>query len=474
LVKNSSPTVKNNTITGNQYGIFIEESSDGTYQGNMISGSQYYGMYVSYSGNNPIFSGNIYSGNKFGDQYITGSITTAMNWGKIGDTVYEVGGLTISHGASLTIEPGVEVRLYGNAQIHVSGTLIAKNVTFTAINGASPWNGIYFEAGSDDSILENCVIENSHGGSVIDISGSSPTIKECTISGSSAQYGIYIENGFPVIDGCTISGIENYGVLVKNSSPTVKNNTITGNQYGIFIEESSDGTYQGNTISGNQYYGMYYSGEVTLLAINNNWGDPSGPFDASNDTATGGLYNPAGLGDGVSDNVDYDPWIGQTANSDPDNDGMPTKWEMKYFGTTSRNGIGDYDSDGLTDLQEYQKGINPTLKDTDGDGMPDDWEVKYGLNPLTNNVDADLDGDGLSNLKECQIGTNPTLKDTDGDGMPDGWEVQYSLKPLVNDASADPDKDGYTNLQEYQQGGNPNSSDSPFPWELFYPAFIGK
>ena len=32
----------------------------------------------------------------------------------------------------------------------------------------------------------------------------------------------------------------------------------------------------------------------------------------------------------------------------------------------------------------------------------------------------------------------------------------------------------YTNLQEYQKGGDPHDSGSPFPWEIFYPAFIKK
>jgi hypothetical protein len=110
--------------------------------------------------------------------------------------------------------------------------------------------------------------------------------------------------------------------------------------------------------------------------------------------------------------------------------------------------------------------------DTDGDGMPNYWENENGLNTGSNDAATDLDGDGLTNLQEYQNKTNPALKDTDSDGMPDGWEVQHGLNPLVNDASLDPDNDRCTNLQEYQQGGDPNSSDSPFPWEVFYPSFI--
>jgi hypothetical protein len=46
--------------------------------------------------------------------------------------------------------------------------------------------------------------------------------------------------------------------------------------------------------------------------------------------------------------------------------------------------------------------------DTDNDGIPDMWENHYGLNPAVNDANQDADGDGLTNLQEFQNGTDPT------------------------------------------------------------------
>lgn len=45
---------------------------------------------------------------------------------------------------------------------------------------------------------------------------------------------------------------------------------------------------------------------------------------------------------------------------DTDSDGLPDWWEVQYFGNLSQGATGDPDGDGVTNLQEYQQGRNPT------------------------------------------------------------------------------------------------------------------
>jgi hypothetical protein len=68
-----------------------------------------------------------------------------------------------------------------------------------------------------------------------------------------------------------------------------------------------------------------------------------------------------------------------------DGDPLPDWWELEYFGNLSKAANGDDDTggpDGLTNLQEYERGTNPAVADTDGDGFHDGTEVNNGQNPL--------------------------------------------------------------------------------------------
>ena len=112
---------------------------------------------------------------------------------------------------------------------------------------------------------------------------------------------------------------------------------------------------------------------------------------------------------------------------DADADGMSDNWEIIYFGTKTRTGTGDFDGDGLTDLQEYTAGTNPTAVDSDNDGVSDGEEVANGTSPLI----VDTDGDGLTDLQEKYLTTNGNNVDTDGDGVQDGREVALGSDPKV-------------------------------------------
>jgi hypothetical protein len=81
-------------------------------------------------------------------------------------------------------------------------------------------------------------------------------------------------------------------------------------------------------------------------------------------------------------------------DGDLDDDSLPDAWESANTLSTSDNGLtnnkqgqqGDFDSDGLTNLIEFQNGTNPKSADTDGDGISDFNEIHlYGSNPTVSN-----------------------------------------------------------------------------------------
>lgn len=126
---------------------------------------------------------------------------------------------------------------------------------------------------------------------------------------------------------------------------------------------------------------------------------------------------------------------------DSDGDGIADKEEVFATGYKTNPNCFDTDGDGLGDNEEI-KGIliggnqrfylNPLNADCDGDGLPDGWEVHHGLNPLVQSAYGDFDGDGLSNMDEYLLGTKPNVADTDNDGLSDGMEVGHVRKtPLV-------------------------------------------
>lgn len=83
---------------------------------------------------------------------------------------------------------------------------------------------------------------------------------------------------------------------------------------------------------------------------------------------------------------------------------------------------------------DYDLNVPNSQRDTDGDGIPDIWEANKGLDPLGNDILNDTDGDGWSDFDEIIRGSDPNDPDSE---------------PL------DIDMDGWSDFDEYLRGTNP-------------------
>jgi hypothetical protein len=131
--------------------------------------------------------------------------------------------------------------------------------------------------------------------------------------------------------------------------------------------------------------------------------------------------------------------------------------------TVTRVAVVDSDGDGVPDVQddfpndknEYldtdDDGVgNNADTDDDNDGMPDTWELLYGLNPLKDDAADDPDGDGDSNINEYTWETDPNYNESNFKPDPPqllnpGNDETVGLTPLLETTEFyDPDDDAHS------------------------------
>jgi len=226
---------------------------------------------------------------------LTGGTGTNTNWGYLG------GGICCFNQSSPTIinniinENAADVA-GGGIDCDVNCNAVISHNTIT-MNTAEIGGGIEFYTAMP-TITENIIEYNTaaSGGGVSISDYGSGIISHNTIRHNTAT--VWGRGGGIAVAGYTTALIEH--------------NLIANNIYdGIYMGWPTNPTIIYNDIIDNEGYGICnIEASVTIDADSNWWGDATGPYHPT--------ANPGGLGDTVSDYVDFDPWLtGPGVNEKP-------------------------------------------------------------------------------------------------------------------------------------------------------------
>jgi parallel beta-helix repeat protein len=215
-------------------------------------------------------------------------INTNTQWTLAGSPYLILGGgiIYVNEGATLTIDPGVEVKFDYGSQLQVNGTLNAqgteaKPIVFTSsrLNPEVAWRGILFTPTSGNSVMKYTKLTNAL--QAIEMSGVSVPVSNSVLEKNTNGL-LLTNNSSPLISGNSIRGNSFSGIyLDSGSSPLIKNNFITNNAvHGIFMYQTAQKPIN-PMINNNSFFGQSAHdltgdcvvGDCSGLRINarNNW-----------------------------------------------------------------------------------------------------------------------------------------------------------------------------------------------------------
>jgi len=277
--------------------------------------------------------------------YAWGPIDKNTVWTLVDSPFVVSGDIVIYPGATLTIEPAVEVRFGGNFSITVEGALLAKgtgasNVKFTS-NGLNPnpgdWGTILLNDANSVASLSNCTIEYATNGITVNTgrltledsqvrsnSGNGIAVANGTTGAnnnsfeSNVESGIYVEGNNQVMvhgnnftlnaDGVTLAGNftsetdiqQNYflnnthsGISLEAesySSTLIVNNQFSANDYGFYVSTNASTNIASNYIMNNTVGIFYETGNTHEARFNDIYNNTIG-MDVSQNAIVDARYN---------------------------------------------------------------------------------------------------------------------------------------------------------------------------------------
>ena len=312
--------------------------------------------------------------------------------------------------------------MYGGAIYNANCTPTISDCTFedNITSGSTDgYGGAIYNQQSNGTIVRCRFLSNIAGygaftadGGAIYNNDSSPDIRNCYFTGNSAGgeagYGgaIFNKNGAPLISGSIFSGNRTSG--------------IGGGRGGAVYNDTTSAaivscTFWGNTAyyhNSDSYGGAVYNTDASPTISNSIlWGN----------WATDGvqMYNASGT-PGISYcNIDQDGFAGSSGNIRKEpllNANAHLQSDSPCIDQADANTHEvDIDRESVP-ATSADMGADEFI-DTDQDGMPDFWETTYGLN----DADGDNDSDGLSNIEEYEIGSDPTQANIVINATNRGW-----------------------------------------------------
>lgn len=318
--------ISGNTISGHSSGTGIISTraiiEDNTFEDNNVSIAVM--GEISRDGTTNA-NGNFYNGNTFTNDtykdvigiYATNSISLDGNLGYSWPSSFTspsyvpvTGRININSGDSVNVAPGTVIKMgrgSDNESFRVEGSLVA-------------------EGDATSKIIITSLIDDTYAGDTNrDSTDTAPARGDwdrITFYGSSSSqsllkhmivrygtYNLFFDQNSEVLVDSSFTSNATYGMFSEDGAkPTIRYTDIHSNRYGFKVRnDSDDPNIHVNNFYNNNDYAL--SADRNVTAVNNYWGDSTGPFV---EQGSGTDANLGGQGDQIvtsgSNRVEYEPW----------------------------------------------------------------------------------------------------------------------------------------------------------------------